>query len=74
MLFNLLLAKITILLCFFLLFLVAFNNFLTRPVHNENARLRLALVIPIGIPIAVANNAIEMLPLVTYKTIKDLSK
>ena len=38
-LFNLLLANITILLCFFFLFLVAFNNFFTSPVHNENARL-----------------------------------
>ena len=73
-LFNLLLAKITILLCFFSLFLVAFNNFFTSPVHNENARLRLALVIPTGIPITVVNDAIEMLPLVTHKTIKDLSK
>ena len=45
--FNLLLANIAILLCFFFLFLVAFNNIFTSPVHNENARLRLALVIPI---------------------------
>ena len=61
------------LLCFFFLFLVAFNNFFTSPVHNENARLRLALVISTGIPITVVNDAIEMLPLVTDKTIKDLS-
>ena len=74
LLFNLLLANITILLCFFFLFLVAFNNFFTSPVHNENARLRFALVIPIGIPMTVASNAIEMLPLVIYRTIKDLSK
>ena len=58
----------------FFLFLVAFNNFFTSPVHNENVRLRLALVIPTGIPIAVANDAIETPPLVTDKTIKDLSK
>ena len=56
------------------LFLVAFNNFFTSPVHNENARLRLALVVPIGAPIAVAKDAIETPPLVTDKTIKDLSK
>ena len=34
----------------------------------ENARLKLALVIPTGAPIAVANDAIEMLPVVTDKT------
>ena len=69
MLFNLLLANITILLCFFFLFLVAFNNFFTSPVHNENARLRLALAIPTGIPITVVNDAIETLPIVTDRTI-----
>ena len=56
------------------LFLVAFNNFFTSPVHNENATLKLALVIPIGVPIAIAKDAIETPPLVTDKTIKDLSK
>ena len=59
---------------FFFLFLAAFNNFFTSPVHNENARLRLEIVIPTGIPITVANYAIETPPLVTDKTIKDLSK
>ena len=56
------------------LLLVAFNNFFTSPVHNENTRLKLALVIPVGAPIAVAKDAIETSPLVTVKTIKDLSK
>ena len=59
---------------FIFLFLFAFNNFFTSPVHNENARLRIALAIPISIPITVANDAIEMPPLVTDKTIQDLSK
>ena len=59
---------------FLFLFLVAFNNFFTSPVHNENARLKLAHVIPIGAPITVAKDAIETPPLVTDKTIKDLSK
>ena len=36
--------------------------------------LRLALVIPICAPIAVPKDAIETPPLVTDKTIKDLSK
>ena len=40
----------------------------------ENARLQFALVIPTGTPIAVANDAIEMLPVATDKTINDLSK
>ena len=34
----------------------------------------LALAIPTGAPITVGNNAIEMLPIVTDKTINDLSK
>ena len=44
------------------------------PVEIENARLKLALIIPTGAPITVANDAIEMLPVVTDKTIDDLSK
>ena len=59
---------------FFPYFFVDFDNFFTSPVHNENARLRLALVIPIGIQINVENDTIETLQLVTDRTIKDLSK
>ena len=44
------------------------------PVDIENARLTLALDIPTGAPITVTNDAIETLPLVANKTIKDLSK
>ena len=73
-LFNLLLANITMSLCFFFLFRVVFNNFFTIPVDIENARLKLALPIPTSAPIKVANDAIEILPLVADKTIKDLSK
>ena len=40
----------------------------------ENVRIRLALGIPTGVIITVANDVIEMLPIVTDKTIKDLSK
>ena len=40
----------------------------------ENVGLKLALVIPAGAPITVANDATEMLPVVTDKTINDLSK
>ena len=74
MLFNLLLANITILLCFFFLFHVVLNSFFTIPVKIENERLKLALVIPTGAPITVANDAMVKLPVVTDKTINDLSK
>ena len=73
MLFNLLLANITILL-FFFLFLIVFKNFFTNPVVIENERLQLALITSKGALILVANDAIEMLPLATDKTINDLSK
>ena len=56
---------------FLFLFLVVFNNFFTSPVHNENVRLRLTLAVPTGIPITVVNDAIEMLPIVADKTIKE---
>ena len=67
MLFNLLVANITILVCPFFLFLFVFNNFFTRPLDSENVRLRLVLAISTGVPITVANDAIEMLPLVAGK-------
>ena len=40
----------------------------------ENSRLKLALTIPTGAQTTVANDAIKMLPIVTAKTINDLSK
>ena len=70
MLFNLLLANITTLLCFFFLFRVVFNNFFTIHVVTENEKLKLAPAIPTGAPITVANDAIEMLSLVADKTVK----
>ena len=74
MLLNLLLASITILFCFLFLFLVVFNSFFMIPVEVKNARLKLALIIPSGAPMTAANDALEMLPVVTDKTINDLSK
>ena len=68
MLFNLLLADIKILLRFFFLFCVVFNNFFTIPDGIENEILKRALAIPAGAPITVANDAIEMLTVVTDKT------
>ena len=44
------------------------------PVDIENARLNLALAIPTGAPITVANDATEMLQIVIDKIIRDLSK
>ena len=40
----------------------------------EIEALQLALIVPTGAPITVANDAIEMLSVVTDKTINDLSK
>ena len=59
MLFNLLLATITILLCFFFLVLIVFKNFFTNPVVIKNARLQIALMIPKGAPITVAIKALS---------------
>ena len=44
------------------------------PVEIENARLKLALIIPTSAPMTVANDATEMLPVLTDKIINDLSK
>ena len=75
MLFNLLLAKIKILLCFFFLFLVIFNNFFIIPIVKENTRLKLALVTLAGTPIAlIIKKIIDIPPLVADKTVKALSK
>ena len=68
MLFNLLLANITILLFFFFFFLVVLSSFFTILIQSESARLKLALFIPTGAAMTVANDAIEILPIVTDKT------
>ena len=52
---------------------MVFNNFFTIPVEIKNVRLKFALAIATGAPITVTNDAIEMLPVVTDKTINDLS-
>ena len=73
MLLSLLLANIRILSCFFFLFLVIFNNFLTIPVVKEKIKVRLALAIPTGAPIILVNEIIDTPLLVALKTIKILS-
>ena len=60
MLLSLLLANIRI-LCFFFLFLVIFNNFLTIPVVKEKIKVRLALAIPTGAPIILVYEIIDVL-------------
>ena len=72
MLFDLVLASITVLLCFFFLFLIVFENFFTNPDVIENVRPQLAPIIPAGAPIRVANDAIEILPDNIDKTKNDL--
>ena len=72
MLFSLLLASITILLCFFFLFLIVFKNLFTNPDVIENVKLQLAPIISEGAPITVANDAIEVLHDDIDKTFNDL--
>ena len=60
-----------ILLWFFYLFGLVFNNFFITPVVIENAKLKLTLAIPKDTPLAVANYAIDIPPLAVDKTIKD---
>ena len=59
---------------FFYLFIVVLIAFLIIHVENEKARLKTARTIPTGAPLTVANDAIEMLPVVIDKTLNDLSK
>ena len=59
---------------FFLFISWFFSSFFTIPVEIKNARPKFSLTIPTGAPVAVANDAIEMLPVVTDKTINDLRK
>ena len=58
----------------FLFIPCCFNSFFIVPVEIESVRLSLALAVPTGVPRTVANDTIEMLPLVADKTIKDLVK
>ena len=64
----------TILLCFFFLFLIVFKYFFTNPDVIEKVKPKLAPIIPAGTLITLANDAIEMLPDHVDKTFNDLSK
>ena len=67
------LANIRILSCFFFLFLVIFNNFLTIPVVIEKIKVKLSLAIPTGAPKILVNEIVDTRVLVALKTIKILS-
>ena len=58
----------------FFLFIDVSNNFFMIPIEIENARLKAALPNQTDAPITVTNDAIEILSLVAYKTIKDFLK
>ena len=73
MLFNLLLANIRILSCFFVLFLVVLNNIFDIPVVKEKINVKPALAIPRGVPITLVKEIIDTLPLFALRTIKTLS-
>ena len=73
MLLSLLLANIKIFSCFFFLFLVVLNTFLTIPVVREKIKVKLALSIPTGDPATLVNEEIDIPPVVALKKIKILS-
>ena len=55
MLLNLFLANIRTLTCFFFLFFVIFDNFLTIPVVIEKIKIKLVLPIPAVAPVILVN-------------------
>ena len=73
MLLSLLLVNIRFLSCFFFLFLVIFNNFLTIPVAREKIKVRLALAIQTGALTILVDEIIDTPLLVALKIIKILS-
>ena len=64
---------ISILSCFFFLFLVAFNNFFIIPVVREKNKVSVALSIPAGAPTTLGNKIIQIPLIAALKTIKILS-
>ena len=68
MLFSLLLAIKTTLLCLF--FLIVFKSFFSVPLLVEKTKSRLALAIPNWVPITVVNKKIETLTFALDKKLK----
>ena len=56
----------------FFLFFIVFKNFFTNPDVVENVKPQPAPIIHAGAPIAIANDAIEMMPDNIDKTFNDL--
>ena len=73
MLFNLILAAKTTLLCFFLFFLIVFKSLFLELCYQYN-EVRLALITETSASMTVANEAIETPSLFPDKAIKGLSK
>ena len=67
-------ANAIILLCFFFLFLVIYNNDLFIPVPIVNIKVKEEPAIPTGIPTIVAYEAILNVPNDTDKVINILSR
>ena len=62
-----------VLSCFFFLFFVILSNVLIIPVVREKFKVKLALAIPTGAPITLAEQMIQTPLLGTLKTVKILS-
>ena len=68
----------TILLCFFFLFLVIFKTFFIIPDAKENTRVKPTLAIPAGTPVTLPKEITDTLPLAAlaadleYQTETDL--
>ena len=73
MLLSLPLANISILSCFFFLFLVMLGNFLIIPVVREKIKVKLLVAIPTGGPTTLSDELIQIPLHVALKTIKILS-
>ena len=67
------LARISILSCFFLFFLVILRKFLIIPLVKVKTRVKLALAIPAGTATMLVKEIIDIPQLVADKTIKILS-
>ena len=73
MLSSLLVAKVRILSCFFVLFLVMLSNFFIIPVVKQNIKVKLVVAIPTGAPTILVKEMIDTPVAIALKTIKILS-